>query len=141
MNNSYNKPQKQSTSSERLATCSLLSGIIGLICSFFYLPMSLISGSSYPTGLICGVLGIVLAIMAKNADIRPRKAFPGKAVVGLILSITSIGLTFLFFLNLVTFYDMLRDPVAGPRLNRLIQYCQEYYQKYGQLPSLQFLLQ
>ena len=84
MNSTSKKPRKTSSSSEQLAACSLISGIAGIICSFFYLPFSLVSGKNTPMGLICGVIGIVLAIMAKNADIRPGKKYPGKALAAFL---------------------------------------------------------
>ena len=86
MNNTSKKPRKTSSSAEQLAACSLISGIAGIICSLFYLPFSLVSGKNTPMGLICGVIGIVLAIMAKNADIRLGKKYPGKALAGFIFS-------------------------------------------------------
>jgi len=52
--------------------------------------------------------------MSKNADIRPKKAFLGRAVMGIILSSVAIGLTMFFF------YDALNDPVMGPQINELI---------------------
>ena len=125
MNTQNNKQPKTSTSSERLATCSLIAGITGIICSFLYLPVSLSSGSNYPTGLICGVIGFVLAIMSKNADIRPNKTFHGQAVAGMILSSIAIGLTMFFFYSLISFYDALGDPIVGPQLNEIINRMQQ----------------
>lgn len=73
MNNTSKKPRKTSSSAEQLAACSLISGIAGIICSLFYLPFSLVSGKNTPMGLICGVIGIVLAIMAKTrTSVRER---------------------------------------------------------------------
>ena len=118
MNSTSKKPRKTSSSSEQLAACSLISGIAGIICSFFYLPFSLVSGKNTPMGLICGVIGIVLAIMAKNADIRPGKKYPGKALAGFIF----------FFYSLINYYDLLRDPVKGPQINQLIYQMQQQLQ-------------
>ena len=66
------------------------------------------------------MIGLVLALMSKNADIRPKKAFLGRAVMGIILSSVAIGLTTFFFYSLISFYDALNDPVMGPQINELI---------------------
>lgn len=66
------------------------------------------------------MIGLVLALMSKNADIRPKKAFLGRAVMGIILSNVAIGLTMFFFYSLISFYDALNDPVMGPQINELI---------------------
>lgn len=58
--------------------------------------------------------------MSKNADIRPKKAFLDRAVMGIILSSVAIGLTMFFFYSLISFYDALNDPVMGPQINELI---------------------
>ena len=93
-----NNQKKNFTSSERLATCSMIAGIIGIVCSLFYLPMSLAyNQTAMPTGLVCGVIGIILALMARNADISPRKSFNARAIAGLVLSAIAISLTFFFF--------------------------------------------
>ena len=135
MNITSKKPRKTSSSSEQLAACSLISGIAGIICSFFYLPFSLVSGKNTPMGLICGVIGIVLAIMAKNADIRPGKKYPGKALAGFIFSIIAIALTMFFFYSLINYYDLLRDPVKGPQINQLIYQMQQQLQMQLQMPA------
>ena len=116
MNNTLNKrkpnannQQKNSTSAERLATCSMIAGITGLICSLFYFPASLISSSNSSTGLICGVLGIVLAFMSRNADV----------------SGIAIALTFFFFYLLLRYYEVLSDPELGPKFNEYINYLQQ----------------
>ena len=125
MNNTNRKQPKTSTSSERLATCSLICGISGIFCSFLYLPVSFGSGSNYPTGLICGVIGIVLALMSRNADVRPGRPFHGRAIAGIVLSCIAIALTMFFFYSLISFYDALSDPVMGPQLNELINRLQQ----------------
>ncbi|MCC8025268.1 MAG: DUF4190 domain-containing protein [Clostridium sp.] len=120
-----NQPNNTSTSADRYATCALIAGITGLICSFFYLPASLISGASSPTGLICGVLGIILAVMSKKVDVRPGRPMTTRAIVGIVLSVLAIVLTFFFFQMLVGYYETLSDPVKGPQLNDLINRVQE----------------
>ena len=65
-------------------------------------------------GLICGVIGIVLALWLKVTDIRPGKKYPGKALAGFIFSIIAIALTMFFFYSLINYYDLLRDPVKVP---------------------------
>ena len=86
-------------------------------------------------GLICGVIGIVLAIMAKNADIRPGKKYPGKALAGFIFSIIAIAMTMFFFYSLINYYDLLRDPVKGPQINQLIYQMQQQLQLQLQAPA------
>lgn len=130
-----NKQGKNSTSSERLATCSMIAGITGLICSFFYLPTSLISSSNTPTGLICGVMGIILAVMSRNSDISPRKSFNARAIAGLVLSAIAIALTFFFFYALACYYDALSDPVTGPQINEFINRLQEQLNQQIHLPG------
>lgn len=130
-----NQPKNTSTSTDRFATCSLIAGITGLICSFFYLPVSLISGTSSPSGLICGVLGIILAIMSKRMDVRPGKPMTTRAIVGIVLSVLAILLTFFFFQMLVGYYETLSDPVKGPQLNDLINRVQEQLNQQFQLYS------
>lgn len=128
-------PKNSSTSTDRYATCALIAGITGLICSFFYLPVSLISSASSPTGLICGVVGIVLAIMSKKADVRPGRSMTTRALIGIILSILAIILTFFFFQILVNYYEILRDPVRGPQLNDMINQIQNQLNQQLQLYS------
>ena len=74
---------KESTSSERLATCSMIAGITGMICSFFYFPVSL------------------------------------------VLSGLAIALTFFFFYLLGCYYEILSDPVMGPKFNEYINRIQQ----------------
>ena len=135
MNNIYKKQKRDPNSADRLAACSLICGIIGIICSIFYLPMSLLSGRNTPTGLICGVIGIVLALMSRNADIRPGKSFPIKAIIGIALSVLAISLTLFFFYSLVSYYDLLRDPVKGPQINQFLNQMQEQLQMQMQLQT------
>ena len=132
MNNTLNKrkpnannQQKNSTSAERLATCSMIAGITGLICSLFYFPASLISSSNSSTGLICGVLGSVLAFMSRNADVSGKKDFSARAIAGLVLSAIAIALTFFFFYLLLRYYEVLSDPELGPKFNEYINYLQQ----------------
>ena len=103
----------------------LVSGIIGVVLSLFYLPVSLLIGGNYPAGLICGAGGIVLALMARNADPSPRKTLPPKAIAGILLSGFAIMLTFFFFSQLIQFYDLLRDPVKGPQINQFLYQFQQ----------------
>ena len=89
---------KESTSSERLATCSMIAGITGMICSFFYFPVSLVSG---------------------------RKSFNARAITGIVLSGLAIALTFFFFYLLGCYYEILSDPVMGPKFNEYINRIQQ----------------
>ena len=131
-----NKQGKNFTSSERLGTCSMIAGIIGIVCSLFYLPMSLAyNQTAMPTGLVCGVIGILLALMARNADMSPRKAFNARAIAGLVLSVIAITLTFFFFYALSGDYEALSDPVTGPQLNEFINRLQEQLNQQMQLPK------
>ena len=126
---------KNSTSPERLGTCSMIAGITGLICSLFYLPTSLISSSSIPTGLVCGVIGIMLAVMSRNYSVSAKKSFNARAITGLVLSIIAIGLTFFFFYALACYYDALSDPVTGPQINEFINRLQEQINQQMHLPG------
>ena len=131
-----NKQGKNFTSSERLGTCSMIAGIIGIVCSLFYLPMSLAyNQTAIPTGLVCGVIGILLALMARNADMSPRKAFNARAIAGLVLSVIAITLTFFFFYALASYYEALSDPVTGPQINEFINRLQEQLNQQMQLPK------
>lgn len=131
-----NNQKKNFTSSERLATCSMIAGIIGIVCSLFYLPMSLAyNQTAMPTGLVCGVIGILLALMARNADMSPRKAFNARAIAGLVLSVIAITLTFFFFYALASYYEALSDPVTGPQINEFINRLQEQLNQQMQLPK------
>ena len=131
-----NKQGKNFTSSERLGTCSMIAGIIGIVCSLFYLPMSLAyNQTAMPTGLVCGVIGILLALMARNADMSPRKAFTARAIAGLGFSVIAITLTFFFFYALASYYEALSDPVTGPQINEFINRLQEQLNQQMQLPK------
>ena len=122
-----NKQGKNFTSSERLGTCSMIAGIIGIVCSLFYLPMSLAyNQTAIPTGL---------ALMARNADMSPRKAFNARAIAGLVLSVIAITLTFFFFYALASYYEALSDPVTGPQINEFINRLQEQLNQQMQLPK------
>ena len=131
-----NKQGKNFTSSERLGTCSMIAGIIGIVCSLFYLPMSLAyNQTAIPPGLVCGVIGILLALRARNADMSPRKAFNARAIAGLVLSVIAITLTFFFFYALASYYEALSDPVTGPQINEFINRLQEQLNQQMQLPK------
>ena len=131
-----NKQGKNFTSSERLGTCSMIAGIIGIVCSLFYLPMSLAyNQTAIPTGLVCGVIGILLALMARNADMSPRKAFNARSIAGLVLSVIAITLTFFFFYALASYYEARSDPVTGPQINEFINRLQEQLNQQMQLPK------
>ena len=131
-----NKQGKNFTSSERLGTCSMIAGIIGIVCSLFYLPMSLAyNQTAMPTGLVCGVIGILLALMARNADMSPRKAFNARAIAGLVLSVIAITLTFFFFYARASDYEALSGPVTGHRINEFINRLQEQLNQQMQLPK------
>ena len=109
MNNIYKKQKNAPAPSEKFAVCSLICGIVGVVLSLFYLPVSLLIGGNYPAGLICG-LAACPAAKARNADPSPRKTLPPKAIAGILLSGFAIMLTFFFFSQLIQFYDLLRDP-------------------------------
>ena len=131
-----NKQGKNFTSSERLGTCSMIAGIIGIVCSLFYLPMSLAyNQTAIPTGLVCGVIGILLALMARNADMSPRKAFNARAIAGRVLSVIAITLTCFCFYALASSYEALSDPVTGPQINEFINRLQEQLNQQMQLPK------
>lgn len=125
---------KNYTSSDRLATCSMLAGITGLICSLLYFPISLARSMNYPAGLICGIIGIVLAVMSRNADIKEKKSFNARAITGIVLSAIAIAMTFFFFYLLGCYYEILRDPEMGPKFN---EYIYELQQQINQQMHLQ----
>ena len=133
-----NNKQNNSTSSDRLATCSMIAGITGLICSFFYFPVSLVSGSNTPTGMICGIIGIVLAAMSRNADTGSRKSFNARAITGIVLSILAIALTFFFFYLLGKYYDIISDPEMGPKFNEYMNRLQQQMHLSGQTSWIHF---
>ena len=56
-----------------------------------------------------------------------------RAIIGIVLSILSIVLTFFFFQMLVSYYETLSDPIKGPQLNDLINRVQEQLNQQLQL--------
>lgn len=119
-------PRKDFTSSDRLGACSIIAGIIWIITSLFYLPQSLyFNRSILPQGLICGVIGLVFALLSRNADLSPKKSFRKISITGIVLSSIAILLSFLFFYALATYYEALSDPVLGPQINELMNQLQE----------------
>lgn len=131
MKSIYKAPKKDPNVSpaDRFATCSMITGITGVICSFFYLPISLASGGSYYFGLVCGVVSIVLSILSRNASADKKPSFRGRAIAGMVLGVLAICLTLFFFYALISFYDALNDPVTGPQLNQMIYQMQQQLQQ------------
>ncbi len=131
MNSIYKTPKKSSDSpsSDRFATCSMITGIAGVICSFFYLPISMASGASYYFGLVCGVVSIVLALLSRRSAENTQRRLQGRAIAGIILGVLAICLTLFFFYALISFYDALNDPVTGPQLNQMINQMQQQMQR------------
>ena len=72
-----------------------------------------------------GIIGIVLAIMSRNADVSGRKSFNARAITGIVLSGLAIALTFFFFYLLGCYYEILSDPVMGPKFNEYINRIQQ----------------
>lgn len=134
-NNKQAPNPKSPSNAERLATCSIIAGITGLICSLFYFPASLISSTNSSTGLICGVLGIVLAIMSRNTDINGKKSFSSRAIAGIVLSAIAIALTFFFFYLLSCYYEIISDPQMGPKFNEYINRIQQQFNQQMHLPG------
>lgn len=134
MNNTSKKPRKTSSSAEQLAACSLISGIAGIICSLFicHFPCKR-KEHSYGTDLRSNRYRA--CHYGKNADIRPGKKYPGKALAGFIFSVIAIALTMFFFYSLINYYDLLRDPVKGPQINQLIYQMQQQLQMQMQAPA------
>ena len=135
MNSTSKKPRKTSSSSEQLAACSPISGIAGIICSFFYLPFSLVSGKNTPMGPICGVIGIVLAIMAKMRTSVPERNILVKHWLVLFSALLQLRLPCSSFYSPINYYDLLRDPVKGPQINQLIYQMQQQLQMQLQMPA------
>lgn len=123
------------THPERLAICSIIAGITGMICSLFYLPASLISSTNSSTGLICGILGIVLAIMSRSVDANGKKHFSSRAIIGIVLSAIAIAMTFFFFYLLSYYYEILRDPQLGPKFNEYMNRIQQQLNQQMHLPT------
>lgn len=132
--NPNNRPKSPSTA-ERLATCSVIAGITGMICSLFYFPASLISSTNSSTGLICGVVGILLAIMSRTVDMNGKKRLSARAVTGIVLSAIAIALTFFFFYLLSCYYQILSDPQMGPKFNEYINRIQQQLNQQMHLPG------
>ena len=110
------------TSSERLAICSMVAGIVGVLCAC----------CCFPSGLICGAIGIVMAIMSRNADIRPKKSFCTHAVIGLVLCAVAVALTFFVCYAMIAYYSAIREPEKWPYLSEMIkQFKQVFEQVYG----------
>ena len=113
------KNSQPGDSSERLAICSMVAGIVGVLCAC----------CCFPSGLICGAIGIVMAIMSRNADIRPKKSFCTHAVIGLVLCAVAAALTFFVCYAMIAYYSAIREPegndfsaffAACPRVARVL---------------------
>ena len=86
----------------------------------------------FPSGLICGAIGIVMAIMSRNADIRPKKSFCTHAVIGLVLCAVAVALTFFVCYAMIAYYSAIREPEKWPYLSEMIkQFKQVFEQVYG----------
>ena len=116
------KNSQPGDSSERLAICSMVAGIVGVLCAC----------CCFPSGLICGAIGIVMAIMSRNADIRPKKSFCTHAVIGLVLCAVAVALTFFVCYAMIAYYSAIREPEKWPYLSEMIkQFKQVVEQVYG----------
>lgn len=114
----------QPGSSDRLSVCSMIAGIGGL----------LFACCCFPSGLICGVFGITLALLARRAPDNPQKKLSSYAIIGIVCSIIAIALTFLVCYLWIYYYNMLKDPVTGPQLNEFMLRMQEYMQEVYGIP-------
>ena len=88
---------------------SVYAGVAGLF---------LLSFSGVYITFFFGVVGLACALVAKRAS--------GKASVpGIILCSLCIVLSLLFFFSMLCFYDLISDPVLGPRWSRFLQQLME----------------
>ena len=77
-------------------------------------------------------IGIVMAIMSRNADIRPKKSFCTHAVIGLVLCAVAVALTFFVCYAMIAYYSAIREPEKWPYLSEMIkQFKQVFEQVYG----------
>lgn len=106
---------------ERLAVCSILAGGVGILFA-----------CCFPSGLICGAIGVVMALLSRNADIREKKSLCIHAIIGLVLCAVAIGLTFLICYMWVAYYSAIREPEKWPLMSQMItQFKQLFEQVYG----------
>ena len=94
------------SSEERFAVYSLLTGAVGILFS-----------CCFPSGAAFGIFGVTLALLSRNASEAKEKHFSQKALIGLILSLISLALTFFICFLLGQYFQALRDPEIGPYLN------------------------
>ena len=88
--------------------------------------------------MICGIIGIVLAAMSKNADTDSKKSLNARAITGIVLSILAIALTFFFFYLLGKYYDIISDPELGPKFNEYMNRLQQQMHLSGQTSWIYF---
>ena len=106
---------------ERLAVCSIVAGGVGILFA-----------CCFPSGLICGAIGVVMAMLSRNADTREKKSLCTHAIIGLGLCAVAIGLTFLICYMWVAYYSAIREPEKWPYLSQMItQFKQLFEQTYG----------
>lgn len=119
---------KMDSQSERLGICSIVAGGVGI----------LFSCCCFPSGLICAAVGIVLAILSRKADTREKKAFNTQAVVGIVLCVIAILLTFIACYMMIVYYSVLRNPSQYPQLSGFVKQVEEtmnrLYELYGTTP-------
>ena len=112
MNENINAPK----ASNGMATASLVLGIVSIVFSFFW-----------PISVICGILAIVLGIVAKGkikADINMGGS--GAATGGLITGVIGIILSVIFIAIVILFaeyfIDAVKDGTMEDRFRELENY-------------------
>lgn len=110
---------------DRLGVYSLLTGAVGILFS-----------CCFPSGAAFGIFGITLALLSRNASESKEKHFSHQAIIGIILSIISLALTFFICFILLKYYEALRDPVLGPYLNELYNQLMESMNSFYNFPGM-----
>ena len=85
---------------------SVIAGVCGLILLMFFFPTGMYMG------FFCGAVGLACGVVAKRASGRA-------SVPGIILCALSLGLSLFYYITLLGFYEVIRDPVYGRQWTQL----------------------
>ena len=102
--NESNLSQTPGFKSERFAMCSVVAGVVGMLCAC----------CCFPSGIVCAAVGIVCAILSKQRDERAKKAFTGTAITGIVLCVIAALLTFAMCYMIILYYEILAHPENWP---------------------------
>jgi len=94
MDNNFNPQVPQQVPGKGLAIASLVCGIVAVASCFF--------GIYAAAGIVLGIVGIVLSVMAKKQI--PAGAPKGAATAGLVLSIIALAICTIVFIACMTCY-------------------------------------